>query len=367
MPMTERPPRVPSPRPPSDVWFPRTGPAALPGQAAVPGRAGVSVPGGSAGQDRAADPCPVRLICFPYAGGTPSVFLDWAVHLGEAVEVVPVLLPGRGLRLHEAPYTAMGPLAADVASALVDRGLVGNHALFGHSMGALLAYEVACELRTRGQAAPLHLFVSGSRAPHLYGDRDDHRLSDDGLRRLVRDLGGLGADETVGSVYLERRLPVLRADLTACEQYRWSPRRPLSCPMTAFSAAGDPIATEPQVEGWREYTDGSLLRRHLAGGHFFLNGPSRFPLLREIRAELARRRAAGTGERDDRPPAAPAADLGRRAPVVPAAHGDQHAPVAPPADRERTPGPDADRDRLRTGHRLRDRLPTPERDSSWTF
>lgn len=236
----------------------------------------------------------LRLICFPHAGGTPSLFRGWEEHLGEHVQVVPVLLPGRGLRLREQPYRSMEPLAADIAAALTENGLVSResaeYAMFGHSMGALLAYEVACALRERGEPEPRHLFVSGSRAPHLYGDRADHRLPDDELLRVISDLGGLGGNEAVGGAYLERRLPVLRADLAACENYHWRPRPPLGCPMTAFSATDDPIATPVQVEAWREYTAGSLLRRHLTGDHFYLNGASRDRLLRELRGELGRHR-----------------------------------------------------------------------------
>ncbi|MCF6521791.1 thioesterase [Streptomyces sp. JJ36] len=224
------------------------------------------------------------LISFPYAGGTPSAFHDWPQHLGERVRVVPVLLPGRGLRLREEPYTVLEPLARDVARALLDHGLTtGGYAFFGHSMGALLAYEVACELRRRGEPEPLHLFVSGSRAPHLYGDRADHALDDDELRAVVRDLGGLGPDENVGRAYLDRRLPALRADLRACELYRWQPRTPLTTPVTAVSATDDPVATEVQVDAWKITTAGPFARLHLPGNHFFLNGPSRYRLLRELR------------------------------------------------------------------------------------
>lgn len=263
--MTQRPSGpVTAPRPAAVGWFPGLLPAS------------------------GAESAPLRLICFPYAGGTPSVYRGWDAHLGTGVHVVPVLLPGRGLRMRERPYTDMRPLARDVAEALVERQLADEYALFGHSMGALLAYEVACELRERGHGEPRHLFVSGSRAPHLYGDRDDRTLSDADLRQLVRALGGLGDDHGIGSAYLDRRLPVLRADLTVCEEYRWIPRPPLACPTTAFSAARDPIAPRPAVEAWRSYTSGSLLHHHLEGDHFFLNGPARLSLLREIRSELTR-------------------------------------------------------------------------------
>lgn len=230
----------------------------------------------------------LRLICFSYAGGTPSIYRDWPSHVGDHVQVVPVLLPGRGVRLRERPYAGMGPLAADIATALIEHGFTDRYAMFGHSMGALLAYEAACVLRDRGAPEPVHLFVSGSKAPHLYGDRADHKLPDEELLRMVRGLGGLGGGEAVGGAYLQRRLPVLRADLSVCENYRWTPRRPLGCPMTAFSATHDPIATSPQMEAWREYTSRSLLRRHLPGDHFYLNGASRHRLLTELRGELDR-------------------------------------------------------------------------------
>lgn len=281
MPITERPPGPPATTPRSPTaWFP-----------------GLTPEGGS-------HAAPLRLICVPYAGGTASVYRGWEAALGTGVRVVPVALPGRGLRLREPPYSAMRPLARDLADALTDCALTHDYALFGHSMGALLAYEVACELRTRGHEAPRHLFVSGSAAPHLYGDRADRTLSDADLRRLVHDLGGLGDDPAVAGAYLDRRLPVLRADLTVCEEYRWTPRPPLDCPTTAFSADRDPVAPRPAVEAWRAYTTGSLLHHHLEGDHFFLNGPARPALLRAVRDELARhaepepRRTPDTPKRD---------------------------------------------------------------------
>lgn len=253
----------------------------------APAPAAAWFPGGAGPQPAAGLP----LVCFSYAGGSSSVYRDWSPRLGDRVRVVPVQLPGRGLRMREAPYTAMGALVADVATALTDRGLVEDYAIFGHSMGALLGYEVACELGRRGRAEPRHLFVSGSRAPQLYGDRADHGADDEQLRRLVRGLGGLSGLAGVGGHdvadgYLDRRLPLLRADLQVCEDYRWQPRPPLGCPVTAFAGTADPIATAAEVEAWRECTTGSMLRRELPGDHFYLLGDSRARLLREIRGEL---------------------------------------------------------------------------------
>lgn len=238
-----------------------------------------------------------RLVCFSYAGGTPSTFHDWPALLDSTAHVVSVLLPGRGLRLNEAPYTELAPLADDLATALADHGLTGDCVFFGHSMGALLAYEVACVLRDRGLTEPLHLVVSGSRAPSLYSDRTDHTRDDEDLLRVLHELGGLGPYDG-SSVHVQRRLPALRADLRCCELYRWRPRTPLSCPVTAVSGTDDPIATEEQVDAWDRYTVGEFTRLHLPGDHFFLNGESRTPLLRHVRSLCARLRGTPASRRN---------------------------------------------------------------------
>nr|BAG84250.1 putative thioesterase [Streptomyces griseoviridis] len=244
---------------------------------------------------QAGAPAPLRLICFSYAGGTQSVYRDWQEQLGGRVKVVPVLLPGRGPRIREPLYTGMRALVGDLTDALQQHRLDSGYAVFGHSMGALVGYEVSCELRRRGAPGPRHFFAAGSRAPHHYGDPAMPLLSDGDLRRQVRELGGLGPDEALGSAYLERRLPVLRADLDICRTYRWTPRKPLGCAMTAISAADDPIAPPGLMEGWREYTAGSFLRRHVPGGHFFLLGPERARLWPELRRELDRLTGTAAG------------------------------------------------------------------------
>ncbi|MFE7721995.1 thioesterase II family protein [Nocardia rhizosphaerihabitans] len=233
-----------------------------------------------------ASPATIRLVCFAHAGGAPSVFRDWPTHLGPHVDVVPVLLPGRGLRLWEPASTDIRELAQEVATALIEQCLLDRYAFFGHSMGALLAYEVACVLRERRAAAPERLFVSGSRAPHLYGSSLGTDLSDDALLAWIRELGGLLGSGARSQ--FDRRLPTLRADLRACESYRPQPQQPLDCPLSVFSAKGDLIADEEQADQWREYTAVSMRRRHFPGGHFYLVGPHRFSLLRELRGELAR-------------------------------------------------------------------------------
>jgi surfactin synthase thioesterase subunit len=191
----------------------------------------------------------------------------------------------------------MRPLAQDVADALVAAGLARDYAVFGHSMGALVAYEVSCELRRRGHPEPRHLFVSGSKAPQMYGDETNHTAGDDDLCQLVSDLGGTGGEDSIGGAYLRRRLPVLRADLAVCERYRWTPRPPVNCPVTAFCGSADPIASAAQAEAWREYSSRSFALHTLPGNHFFITG-ARQQLLWHLRAELSQIRTGPAGDPD---------------------------------------------------------------------
>jgi surfactin synthase thioesterase subunit len=226
----------------------------------------------------------LRLFCFPYAGGTPSVFRDWRDHLPADIEIVSVLLPGRGVRIHEEPYDAMGPAVREVADAIeayADRPF----AFFGHSMGALLAFEVAHALRARGRRVPLQLFVSACRAPHFHGTQTTHELPSSRLIAVVRELGSV-TEDLGGSDLVRRRLPLLRADLSICERYELTPHPPLSCPITAFGATDDPIVSGDELEHWSEYTRASFVKRTFAGDHFFVHGERRTPLLRALRREL---------------------------------------------------------------------------------
>ncbi|XMN07859.1 thioesterase II family protein [Streptomyces griseobrunneus] len=250
-----------------------------------------------AGAPGPAAPDALPLVCFPYAGGTPSVFHRWARPLGTGVRVAPLLLPGRGLRLAEEPFTSMGPLVDAVTDALTDQGLDADCAFFGHSMGAVLAYEVACALRERGRPGPRGLFLSGSRAPHSYGDRRDSTLPEEELVALLGGLGGLGAGPSaVRRAFLRRRLPALRADLRVCDHYRWRRRAPLDLPLTVMTGADDPLARPEQADSWRTYTTAAFHRHEVPGAHFYLlEEPTQDLLLHELRSWCAGLASAGPG------------------------------------------------------------------------
>jgi medium-chain acyl-[acyl-carrier-protein] hydrolase len=185
------------------------------------------------------------------------------------VEICPVALPGRGARLHETPLDHIEPLVttlADEVTAYSDR----PYALFGHSMGALIAFELAHRLGNRAAAPPVALFVSGRRPPHV-PEANPHirHLSDDELvavlqRRYHRIAAVLDASDA-RAVYL----PALRADFCICETYQPSTDNPLSYPIVGYGGKHDQDATVDELLRWRRYTTAEFELTVLPGGHFF--------------------------------------------------------------------------------------------------
>lgn len=215
----------------------------------------------------------LRLYCLPYAGGSASTYLDWpATVTGKAgvAEICAVQLPGRGARLTEPPLHDAGRVATEVAAA-ISANTDGPFALFGHSMGALLAYEIAQQLRRSGAPEPVALLVSGRRPPEYPEPYPDIRhLSDaDLVLELDRRYGRLAA--TLSNADLRAAfVPAIRADFTICETYRPSSSEPLRHPIFAYGGTSDSDVTPDQLAGWRTYTTESFTMNTLPGNHFFL-------------------------------------------------------------------------------------------------
>jgi medium-chain acyl-[acyl-carrier-protein] hydrolase len=226
----------------------------------------------------------VRLFCFPYAGGGDSIFHSWQRLLSDTIEVCPVQLPGRGSRITEPPCTEINKLISLVGEALAPH-LDKPFALFGHSMGALIGFELAHYLRRECNAEPVHLFVSGRGSPQIRNERIDLRLFDAAVPEVLRCYNGTPEEVLENPELMELVLPVLRADVTLCNSYSYSPKPPFSCSITAFGGLADPGLSRHAIEGWREHTTGPFALRMLPGDHFFLN-TSRLPLLEAISKEL---------------------------------------------------------------------------------
>jgi medium-chain acyl-[acyl-carrier-protein] hydrolase len=212
----------------------------------------------------------VRLVCLPFAGGGAGAFRPWSDGLPLTVEVCAVQPPGRETRFRDPPYTRLEPYVnalADVLAPLFD----GPAVLFGHSMGAVAAFELARELRRRGGAGPARLIASGRAAPHLPPRRPPlHSLPDREFRDELKRLGGTPAAVLDNDELMAAFLPTLTADFTAHETYRYADEPPLHCPILAVTGVDDPLAPPSDVEEWRRHTRSAFEARVLPGDHFFL-------------------------------------------------------------------------------------------------
>ena len=219
----------------------------------------------------------LRLFCFPYAGGGDSIFRFWQQSLSDTIEVCPVQLPGRGSRIAEPPCADMNQLVRCAAQALAPY-LDKPFALFGHSMGALIVFELARHMRREGSAQPVHLFVSGRPSPQTISDPSD-------LDQLDSELPEMLQREIRNPELRELVLPVLRADLALCKSYIYTPETPFLFPITAFGGLDDHGVARHSLAGWREHTTGPFVLRMLPGDHFFLD-TYRLLLLEAISKEL---------------------------------------------------------------------------------
>jgi medium-chain acyl-[acyl-carrier-protein] hydrolase len=232
----------------------------------------------------------LRLICLPYAGGSAAVFRPWAEALAPLAEVCAAQLPGRGSRLSEPPLTELSDIVEALAEALRPCWQ-RPFAFFGHSMGALIAFELARRLRSEGAPQPQHLFVSGRRAPQTPGaEPSTYGLPDPEFIEHLRGLGGTPAELLANPELMQLMLPVLRADFAVCQTYAYRDEPPLQCPVSVFGGLADSAERE-KLEGWRAQTRVAFSLHMLPGDHFFLNSSRRL-LLRTLAARLSQTRSA---------------------------------------------------------------------------
>jgi len=212
----------------------------------------------------------VRLFCFPYAGGGSSIYRGWPAQL-PMVELLPVQLPGRETRLKESPYTNAPSLVRAMAQALLpymDRPFC----FFGHSMGALLAFELAREIRRQYALSPRHIFVSAGRAPNIARPLAAiHKLPTNDFIQKLREMNSSLPATFEHAELVELLLPMLRADFAICETYEYTAGEPLDCGISAFGGLEDTDVKREHMERWREQSNGEFKLRMLPGNHFFIH------------------------------------------------------------------------------------------------
>src|SRR5262245_32228554 len=212
----------------------------------------------------------LRLFCFPYAGGSARIYRSWAQRLPLCVEVCAVQLPGRDRLIAEPPYTDVRLLARVAGEALrpfLDKPV----AFFGHSMGALLSFELAHYLRAELGLSLQHLFASGRHAPHVKNPPPAlSRLPRDELIKELHELNGTPPDVLDHPDLMELMLPLLRADFALGDTYTFTERPLLSCPITVMGGLRD-FTPRTELQAWAELTSGPFSLRMFPGDHFFLH------------------------------------------------------------------------------------------------
>lgn len=229
----------------------------------------------------------LRLFCLPYAGGGASVFRGWSAFAPPEIQLLPVHLPGRGNRFSERPLVRLDALVDQLADELGPFMDV-PFALFGHSMGAMVAFELTRRLRELGRSLPESLLVAGRRAPHRPSDkRPLHALPEPEFQKELRGLDGTPEEILQHPELMEVFAPILRADFELCETYAYRAGEPLDVPISAFGGLEDPDVRRDDLQAWQEHTRGPFRLRMFPGGHFFLNG-ARQQLVHALSEDLMR-------------------------------------------------------------------------------
>ncbi|MBU6532888.1 thioesterase II family protein [Streptomyces sp. NPDC057245] len=210
------------------------------------------------------------LVCLPYAGGSASAFFSLSERLPADVQVLATQYPGRQDRMREPCLETVPELARGAFEELGALVAGRPFALFGHSMGGAVAFELARLLEREGPAAPRALFVSGRRAPSITADRGVRFLDDAGLVDELRELEGTDSRILDEPELLRLVLPAVRADYGAAETYRTGADAVVGTPVVALTGDRDPRARTDEVAAWRRHTTGAFDLKVFTGGHFFL-------------------------------------------------------------------------------------------------
>lgn len=226
----------------------------------------------------------LRLVCFPHAGGTPTAFRGWPTHLPKEIEVLATCYPGRQDRVGE-PFSSTIEALADEITAELAGYLDKPLALFGHSMGAVVAHEVSLRLHTLYDVRPVRLFVSGCEAPHRRELTDLYTVDDSEFLAEIKRLGNSSLDAITDPDLLALVLPSIRADYQLIETYRPSSAAKTRSPLVAYVGDSDPDCEVDAVRAWSETTAADFELRVFPGDHFYLE-PHERELLAHISGHL---------------------------------------------------------------------------------
>lgn len=227
----------------------------------------------------------MRLFCFSYAGGSAASYYAWQAKLGPAIEVCAIQLPGRGARLDELPLRSLALLVEMLAQVIAGEDEL-PFAFFGHSLGGLLAFELARHCQRRGRAMPERLFVSGCAAPRRRGpSRRLHELGDADLIAALRQYNGAPAAVLDEPELMALMLPTVRADFALAADYAYRGGEPLALPISVYGGEHDPHVRFEDLALWQDETNEAIGLHRFPGDHFFIQSATD-AVLAHLRAQL---------------------------------------------------------------------------------
>ena len=228
----------------------------------------------------------IRLFCFSYAGGSAQEFKRWEGKISPYIEIKPIVLPGHGRRLKEKLLESIEAMVLDAYAQIKDHICEKDYAFFGHSMGAIIAHELTNRIAKLGLPQPRCVFLSGREAPHLaYSHGDIYNLPERELRQRIAYYDGT-PDEIFENPYLKQIfLPILLADLAACDtyqrQFEVSQYQPLEIEMVVMAGKNEKLSKK-QLEGWQKFSKKEISLHYFSGGHFFINEAANIQAIADI-------------------------------------------------------------------------------------
>ena len=213
----------------------------------------------------------MKLFCLPHAGASATLYLQCEKYFDDG-EIVPLDPPGRGRRMSEPLCETLEEMVADLKRQVLSRLKPDDEFTFyGHSMGALLIYELLHEMMREGIRLPGHIFLSGKNAPSVRQRSLVHKLNEAGFMKWIRTMGGTSPEFFENPVLAKLYIPIMRADMRIVETYRHPKKQPLlPVDISYFYAPDDPCISQKSVEKWATLTSGSFRMHHFEGSHFFI-------------------------------------------------------------------------------------------------
>lgn len=212
----------------------------------------------------------LKLFCFPFAGATAAVYHRFRRYLPPRIDVVPVEMAGHGSRMKEPLIDSVSGHVDDLLPRLTDQMAAGPFAVFCHSVGTLLAFEVLHSLQEHEGIEPVHVFFSGRHTPDVPSKTSWHQAPDSVFLSMIRGFGGTSQQVLDTPELVELFTTILKSDYKVAETYEYAaPAELLHCPVTAVAGTRDPVVSAEQLRRWGEFTDGPFDVHQLPGGHFY--------------------------------------------------------------------------------------------------